>query len=63
MEHEFHGVLVVRIFGTDVGILTGSRLIQVTADFVRRYGGLGGIMRIYREDAAVDAALATSSAR
>jgi hypothetical protein len=42
----------------EVSMLTGSRFIQVTADFVRRFADLEGIMKIYTEAPAFDAALA-----
>lgn len=41
-----------------VSMLTGSRFVQVTADFVRRFAALEGIMRVYTEAVAFDAALA-----
>ena len=44
----------------DVSMLTGSRFVQVTADFVRRFSDLEGVMKIYTEPAAFDAALAQS---
>ena len=46
-------------------MLTGSRLIRITADFVRRFAGLNEIMRIYTDPAAFDesAALAASIPR
>jgi hypothetical protein len=40
-----------------ISMLTGSRYVEVTADFVRRFAGLQGKMRIYTEAAAFDAAL------
>jgi len=44
-----------------IDMLTGSRFIEVTADFVRRFADLQGLMRIYTDassfDAAVDEAL------
>ena len=40
-----------------VTMLTGSRFIQVTAEFVRRFASLEGIMRICSEPAVFDAAL------
>jgi hypothetical protein len=43
-----------------VTMLTGSRFIQVTAEFVRRFASLEGIMRICSEPAVFDAALAES---
>jgi hypothetical protein len=41
-----------------VSMLTSSRFIQITADFVRRFAGLGDIMRIYTDPAAFDETLA-----
>ncbi len=41
-----------------VTMLTGSRFIQITADFVRRFANLEGIMRICTEPEFFDAALA-----
>src|SRR5215470_2331047 len=46
----------------EISMLTGSRFIEVTADFVRRFADLEGLMRIYTEAAAFDAALAQSLA-
>jgi hypothetical protein len=46
----------------DVSMLTGSRFVQVTADFVRRFANMEGVMRIYTEPAAFDAALAKAQA-
>ena len=43
-----------------ISMLTGSRFIQVTANFVRRYGELGELMRIYTDPAAFDEALEQS---
>ena len=40
-----------------VTMLTGSRFIQVTAEFVRRFASLEGIMSICSEPAVFDAAL------
>ena len=40
-----------------ISMLTGSRYVEVTAEFVRRFAGLEGKMRIYTEAAAFDAAL------
>src|SRR5579872_992003 len=39
---------------TSVTMLTGSRYIQITADFVRRYAGMQEIMRICTEPAVFD---------
>ena len=44
----------------DVSMLTGSRFIKLTADFVRRFADLQGVMKIYTEDAAFDSALEVS---
>ncbi|MBI2685402.1 MAG: hypothetical protein HYX27_03725 [Acidobacteria bacterium] len=41
-----------------VTMLTGSRFIQMTAEFVRRFASLEGIMRICTEPAVFDYALA-----
>lgn len=41
-----------------VTMLTGSRFIQVTAEFVRRFSALEGLMRICTEPAVFDRALA-----
>jgi hypothetical protein len=46
----------------EISMLTGSRFIEVTADFVRRFAELEGVMRIYTEPDAFDAALAESLA-
>jgi hypothetical protein len=46
----------------DIHMLTGSRFVEVTADFVRRFADLEGMMRIYTEAAAFDAALAEAVA-
>jgi hypothetical protein len=40
-----------------ISMLVGSRFIEVTADFVRRFAELEGLMRIYTEPAAFDADL------
>jgi hypothetical protein len=40
-----------------IHMLTGSRFIQVTADFVRRFAELGDAMLIYTQAAAFDDAL------
>jgi phage regulator Rha-like protein len=39
-------------------MLTGSRFIQITAEFVRRFASLEGVMRICTEPAIFDFALA-----
>ena len=41
-----------------VTMLTGSRFVQVTAEFVRRFASLEGIMRICTEPSVFDRALA-----
>jgi hypothetical protein len=46
-----------------VTMLTGSRFIQVTAEFVRRFASLEGIMRICTEPEVFDAALSETLAR
>jgi hypothetical protein len=45
---------------SEINMLTGSRFIEVTADFVRRFADLQTVMRIYTEAEAFDAALAES---
>jgi hypothetical protein len=40
-----------------ISMLTRSRFIQITADFVRRFAGLGDLMRVYTEATAFDDAL------
>lgn len=46
-----------------VHMLPGSRLVQVTADFVRRFANLEGIMKVYTEAAEFDRALAAATVR
>ncbi len=46
-----------------VTMLTGSKLIQVTAEFVRRFSELEGIMRICTEPAVFEEELARASGR
>jgi hypothetical protein len=41
-----------------VHMLTGTRFIQLSADFVRRFAELGEAMRLYTERASFDDALA-----
>jgi hypothetical protein len=43
---------------SSVTMLTGSRFIQITAEFVRRFASLEGIMRICSEPEVFDGALA-----
>jgi hypothetical protein len=45
-----------------VSMLTGSRFIQLTADFVVRFADLGDTMRIYTDPAAFEGALSNSIA-
>ena len=45
-----------------VSMLTGSRYIQITADFVRRFADLGDVMRLYTDAAAFDEAVAAAIA-
>lgn len=40
-----------------VSMLTGSRYIQITADFVRRFADLQGVMKVYTDAMAFDADL------
>jgi hypothetical protein len=44
----------------EVSMLTGSRYVQVTADFVRRFSDLEGVMKIYTDEKAFDEALHTA---
>jgi len=45
-----------------ISMLTGSRFIRLTADFVRRFAELGDAMRIYTDPAAFDGALSNAIA-
>lgn len=45
-----------------VSMLTGSRFIQLSAGFVRKFADLGEVMRIYTDAAAFEGALASSVA-
>lgn len=45
-----------------VSMLTGSRFIQITASFVRRFADLGELMRLYTEPAVFDGALTNAIA-
>jgi hypothetical protein len=47
----------------DIHMLTGSRFVQLTADFVRRFAELGDAMRIYTDGAAFDEALRAATTR
>lgn len=41
-------------------MLSSSRFVQLTADFVRRFAELGDLMRIYTDPAAFDGALSNA---
>lgn len=43
-----------------ISMLTGTRFIQMTANFVRRFAELGDVMKIYTDPVAFDAALERS---
>ncbi|HEV2701984.1 MAG TPA: hypothetical protein VGV09_10165 [Steroidobacteraceae bacterium] len=43
-----------------LSMLTGTRYIQITAAFVRRFAGLADLMNVFTEHAAFDESLATS---
>ena len=43
-----------------INMLTGSRYIEITAAFVRRFSGLVGRMRLFADSAAFDESLAQS---
>lgn len=43
-----------------VSMLTASRFVQMTAEFVRRFADLGCLMRIYTDPASFDSALTNS---
>lgn len=44
----------------DIAMLTGSRYIQITAEFARRFVGLGERMKIFTDPAAFDERLRAS---
>jgi hypothetical protein len=46
-----------------VSMLTRTRFVHLTADFVKRFSELGETMRVYTDAAAFDDALALASAR
>jgi hypothetical protein len=46
-----------------INMLTGSRYIQITATFVRRFAGLADLMNIYTEQAAFDEELEAAVTR
>lgn len=43
-----------------ISMLPGSRFIEITAEFVRRFSGLEGVMRIFTDGTAFDEALASA---
>lgn len=45
-----------------VSMLTGSRFIQLSADFVKRFANMGDVMRLYTDYVAFDHALQISIA-
>jgi len=47
---------------TRIHMLTGSRFVQLTADFVKRWADLGDKMRIYTEAEPFDEALLAATA-
>jgi hypothetical protein len=40
-----------------ISMLTGSRYVQITADFVRRFADLQSIMKVYTDEKAFDAGI------
>jgi hypothetical protein len=46
-----------------IHMLTGSKFVQLTADFVRRFAELGDAMHIYTDAAAFDEALRAATER
>jgi hypothetical protein len=46
-----------------IHMLTGTKFVQLTADFVRRFAELGDAMLVYTDGAAFDEALATATRR
>ena len=46
-----------------IHMLTGSRFVQLTADFVRRFADLGDAMHVYTDGAAFDEALRAATQR
>lgn len=46
-----------------IHMLTGTKFVQLTADFVRRFAELGDAMRIYTDGAAFDEVVRTETAR
>jgi hypothetical protein len=46
-----------------INMLTGSKFVQLTADFVRRFAELGDAMNVYTDGAAFDEALRAATHR
>jgi hypothetical protein len=46
-----------------INMLTGSRYVQITASFVRRFAGLADLMNVFTERAAFDESLTCSIRR
>ncbi len=51
-----------RLHFEDIAMLTGTRYVEITADFVRRFAALESMMRIYTEPAIFDAVLSEAIA-
>uniref|UniRef100_Q02AH1 STAS domain-containing protein n=1 Tax=Solibacter usitatus (strain Ellin6076) TaxID=234267 RepID=Q02AH1_SOLUE len=49
-----------RIQLRQVSMLTGSRYVQITADFVRRFADLQSVMKVYTDAQAFDSDLAAT---
>lgn len=45
-----------------ISMLTGSRFVQLTAEFVRRFADLGELMNVYTDPAAFETALSLACA-
>ncbi len=45
-----------------ISMLTGSRFVQLTADFVRRFAELGEVMNVYTDPTAFETALSLAIA-
>jgi hypothetical protein len=52
-----------RVRFREINMLTGSRYIEITAAFVRRFSGLSGRMRLFTDGAAFDEYLSRSVQR
>jgi len=46
-----------RSYFQSITMLTGSKLVQITAEFVRRFAGLNGVMWVCTEPAVFDLAI------